>query len=271
MGGLQQFILHEESASYWRVVFENPPLNLVNPDTLVQLRQLVGRIEAAPELKVVLFESANPDYFLAHYDMARAAEKVDGGGAVESPWIDFATRLAYAPVVSIASVRGRARGIGNEFLMACDLRFASIERAIFGQPEIGVGIMPGGGALERLPLLVGRSRALEIIVGADDLDATTAERYGLVNRAIPDAELDAVVLNLVRRIASFDKQTIAESKSALNRKGIPDLADLRSSQDLFRSSIGWSGARTRLKTLVERGLGQHGDCELRLGHHLGSL
>jgi enoyl-CoA hydratase/carnithine racemase len=271
MLGLPQFILHEESDRYWRVVFENPPLNLVNPDTLAQLRQLIGRIEIASELKVVLFESANPDYFLAHYDMARATEKAADTDAIESPWIDFATRLAYAPVVSIASVRGRARGIGNEFLMACDLRFASTERAIFGQPEIGVGIMPGGGALERLPLLVGRSRALEIIVGADDLDATTAERYGLVNRAVPDTELDAFVLNLVARIASFDKQAIAESKKALNRKGLPDLADLKSSQDLFRSSIGWSGARARLKTLVKRGLGQQGDFELRLGDHLGNL
>jgi enoyl-CoA hydratase/carnithine racemase len=149
MGGLQQFILHEESASYWRVVFENPPLNLVNPDTLVQLRQLVGRIETAPELKVVLFESTHPDFFLAHYDMARATEKVAAEGAVESPWIDFATRLVHAPVISIAAVRGRARGIGNEFLMACDLRFASIERAIFGQPEIGVGRGIGTSAFTR--------------------------------------------------------------------------------------------------------------------------
>jgi enoyl-CoA hydratase/carnithine racemase len=271
MTGRPHFIVHEESNSYWRVVFENPPLNLVNPDTLVQLRQLVGRIEASAELKVVLFESANPDFFLAHYDMARATEKVVGEGTVESPWIDFSTRLLYAPVISIAAVRGRARGIGNEFLMACDLRFASIERAIFSQPEIGVGIVPGGGALERLPLLVGRSRALEIIVGADDLDATTAECYGLVNRAVPDAELDMLVFNLVRRIASFDKQAIAESKKALNRIGTPDPADLRSSQELFRSSIRWPGARARFETLVERGLGQHGDFELRLGQHLGSL
>jgi enoyl-CoA hydratase/carnithine racemase len=271
MSDVPQFILYEESTSYWRVVFENPPLNLVNPETLLQLFRLVGRIEMAPDLKVVLFESANSDYFLAHYDMTRAtAQGVNTGGA-ESPWIDFTTRLAHAPVLSIASVRGRARGIGNEFLMACDLRFASVERAIFGQPEIGVGIMPGGGALERLPLLVGRSRALEIIVGADDLDATTAERYGLVNRAVPDDELDALVSNLVRRVASFDKQAIAESKKALNRQGIPDRADLRSSQDLFRSSIGWAGARARLKNLVDRGLGQDGDFERRLGHHLGSL
>jgi enoyl-CoA hydratase/carnithine racemase len=271
MSSPPQFILHEESTSYWRVVFDNPPLNLVNPDTFVQLRNLVGRIETAQELKVVLFESANPDFFLAHYDITHAGENVVSDPTIESPWINFATRLLHAPVISIAAVRGRARGIGNEFLMACDLRFASIERAIFGQPEVGVGIIPGGGALERLPLLVGRSRALEIIVGADDFDATTAERYGLINRAVPDAELDAFVVNLARRVAAFDKQAIAESKKALNRNGIPDLVDLRWSQDLFRASTGWPGARARFKTAVERGLGQPGDFELRMGQQLGNL
>lgn len=173
-----QLRIAHDSPALWRVAFDNPPINLLDPDTIRELHQLVATIEAAEALKVVVFESANPDYFIAHYDISRASE-------TPPYWADFTMRLAHAPVVSIAAVRGRARGVGNEFVLACDLRFASLERAFFCQPEVAVGVVPGGGALERLPPLLGRARALEVLLGSDDIDATTAERYGLANRAIP--------------------------------------------------------------------------------------
>jgi enoyl-CoA hydratase/carnithine racemase len=204
-------------------------------------------------LKVVVFESADPAFFIAHYDMSRAGQTPTAPAPSGlPPWIDFTTRLAQAPVVSIASIRGRARGVGSEFALACDMRFASLQKAIFGQPEVAVGLIPGGGAVERLPRLVGRARALEIILGSDDFDAATAERYGWINRA-------------------FDRQALAEAKRLINRYGLPDPAELIAAQQAFMQSIGWEGVGARRAKLAELGIGQRGDFEMRLGHHLGRL
>jgi enoyl-CoA hydratase/carnithine racemase len=135
---------------------------------------------------VVVFDSADPDFFIAHFDIARAADTPNEPGPTGySPWIDFTVRLARAPVISIAAVRGRARGVGSEFALACDLRFASLEKAIFAQPEVGSGLIPGGGGIERLPLVMGRARALEVIAGSSDFDAATAERYGWISDKAP--------------------------------------------------------------------------------------
>src|SRR4029077_15852586 len=131
---------------------------------------------------------------------------------------------------------------GCEFALACDLRFASREKAIFGQPEVGFGLIPGGGALERLPLVVGRSRAIEIVLGADDFDADTAERYGWINRAVPDAELDGYVANFVRRVLSFDSQALTTAKAILNHTGLPIEDQLRSTQATFGATLTWPEA-----------------------------
>ena len=145
-------------------------------------------LEADPSVKVVVFQSANPDFFVAHLDVSKAAERPEVLGL----WREFVLRLSSAPVVSIAKIRGRTRGIGNEFVLACDMRFASRQSALFGNPEIGVGLVAGGGALEWLPRLVGRSRALEIVLSGDDFDADIAERYGWVNRTLDDDDLDCL-------------------------------------------------------------------------------
>jgi enoyl-CoA hydratase/carnithine racemase len=174
-------------------------------------------------------------------------------------------------VLSIAVIRGRVRGGGSEFTLGCDIRFASREKAIFGQPEVGTGLIPGGGAMERLPLLVGRSRALEIVLGANDFDADTAERYGWINRAVADAELDAFVANFVARVLSFDRQALQTAKSIINHTGLPDPDALQSTQDIFFQTFSWEGAKERAPKLRERGIGQMGDFELHLGHHVGSL
>jgi enoyl-CoA hydratase/carnithine racemase len=187
--------------AYWLVTIENPPINLYDPEMFAELNVLMDTMDVDRDLKVVVFESANPDYFVAHYDLERGELIPDQPGAAEfSEWPKFVTRLAQSRVVSVAKIRGRARGHGSELALACDIRFASKEKAVLAQVEVGVAVVPGGGATEWLSALTGRSRALEIICGSDDFDAATAEKYGWVNRAIPDADLDQFVDNFARRV-----------------------------------------------------------------------
>src|SRR3984893_15043965 len=197
-----QFNIDRTYPGLWVIAFSNPPINMFVPTTIVELGGLMTELDADPSVKVVVFQSANPDFFIAHLDVAKAAERPDVLGL----WRDFVVRLSSAPVVRIAKIRGRTRGIGNEFVLACDMRFASRQSALFGNPEVGVGLVPGGGALEWLPRLVGRSRALEIVLSGDDFDADIAERYGWVNRTLNDANLDSFVDALARRLASFDRE-----------------------------------------------------------------
>jgi hypothetical protein len=186
-------------------------------------------------------------------------------------WRDFVLRLSSTPVVSIAKIRGRTRGIGNEFVLACDMRFASRQSALFGNPEIGVGLVPGGGALEWLPRLVGRSRALEIVLSGDDFDADIAERYGWVNRTLDDDDLDSFVDTLVARLASFDRETLAAAKAQVNRFGTPTAAELQSSNDLFFPLLGLPGAQARRAKVRNLGYGVRSDFELNFGRYLPSL
>ena len=224
-------------------------------------------IETDPTVKVVVFQSANPYFFTAHLDVAKAAERPEALGL----WRDFVLRLSSTPVVSIAKVRGRTRGIGNEFVLACDMRFASRQSALFGQPEIGVGLVPGGGALEWLPRVVGRSRALEIVLSGDDFDADIAERYGWVNRAVDDGDLDSFVDALVRRLASFDRETLAAAKGQINRFGMPTAAELQSSNDLFFPLLTLPGAQARRAKVRTIGYGVPSDFELNFGRYLPSF
>ena len=269
---LNQLTITDVAPGYWRVTFRNPPINLQDPDTILELQELVGLIEADDELRVVVLESSDPDFFINHYDVSRAAETPVAPGPTGLPtFIDTTTRLAHAPVVTIAKIRGRNRGGGAEAALACDLRFASIEHAVFGQPEVGAGMFPGGGALERLPLLVGRARALEIVLGSDDFDAETAEKYGWINRALPDDELDGFVDQLARRIASFDKVALAEAKRLVNRRTLPRAEDLVETQDAFLKAFSWPSLQTRGARLRRRALEVGPDFELRFGHYIADL
>lgn len=262
----KKLITDKTTPGYWRVTLNNPPINAFDDSMYDEFYDLVGEIEADENLKVVTFESANPDFFIAHYSTAEPRSRF---GVPQ--WIDPAMRLAQSSVLSIAVIRGRVRGGGSEFALASDIRFASRERAIFGQPEVGTGLIPGGGALQRLPLLVGRARTLEIVLGADDYSAEMAERYGWINRAVPEAELDSFVANYVRRILSFDKQVLSTCKATINQHGLPDKAELQATQDTFFKTFGWPGAVARMPKLRERGIGTAGDFELNLGHHIGNL
>ena len=263
----------EETPAYWRVLFDNPPLNVVDSSVFEGLQELLSRIDASSGLRVVVFESANPEFYLAHFDMtgkSAGVARTVGPSGLPTP-MDAFVRLTTSPVVSIAKIRGRVRGVGSEFVLACDMRFASREKAILGQPEIGAGVIPGGGGTERLPLLVGRGRALEIILGADDCDGDTAERYGYVNRAIPDGELDAFVDQLARRIASFDRRPIGTAKGLINHVSLPSIDRLLESRNAFATALTWPETQVRVQTLFRRGLQQEGDLENRFGAHLATL
>jgi enoyl-CoA hydratase/carnithine racemase len=251
----------------WTVTFSNPPINMFVPTTIVELGALMTDLEADPSVKVVVFQSANPDFFIAHLDVSKAAERPEVLGL----WREFVLRLSSTPVVSIAKVRGRTRGIGNEFVLACDMRFASRQNALFGNPEVGVGLVPGGGALEWLPRLVGRSRALEIVLSGDDFDADIAERYGWVNRALDDNDLDSFVDALVRRLASFDREALGAVKAQVNRFGTPTPTELQSSTDIFFSALAWPGQQARRARVRSMGYGVLSDFELNFGRHLPTL
>jgi enoyl-CoA hydratase/carnithine racemase len=263
------FSVTAETERLWRVTFDNPPINLVTPEMLCELPALIDQMEAAPELRVVVFESANPDYFLSHYDTSRVAETPKDLGVTGYPLvIDINIRLSRMPVVSIAKIRGRLRGVGNEFTQAMDMRFAS-RGALLCQPETANGNLPGGGGLEHLPRLLGRARALEVTLSSDDYPGELAERYGWVNRAVDDSELDGLVDTLARRIASFDKDSIAAVKQQINRHTLPSAEDLKSSADIYFDSFEWPGSRRRLPAALAAGRNRAGDYEMRLGYHLG--
>ena len=246
-----QFNIDRSTPGRWAITFNNPPINMFVPSTIVELGKLMSDLEADPSVKVVVFQSANPDFYIAHLDVAKAAKQPDTLGL----WRDFVLRLVSTPVVSIAKIRGRTRGIGNEFVLACDMRFASRKSALFGNPEVGVGLVPGGGALEWLPRLVGRSRALEIVLSGNDFDADIAERYGWVNRTLDDDDLDSFVDTLVCRLASFDRETLTAAKAQVNRFGTPTATELQSSSDLFFQLLALPSAQARRAKVRDIGYG----------------
>ena len=267
MPGSSQFDIDRTHPGRWTITFSNPPINMFVPATFVELGALMTDLDADPSVKVVVFQSANPDFFVAHLDVSKAAERPEVLGL----WRDFVLRLSSTPVVSIGKIRGRTRGIGNELVLACDMRFASRQKALFGNPEVGVGLVPGGGALEWLPRLVGRSRALEIVLSADDFDADIAERYGWVNRTLDDADLDSFVDALVRRLASFDRETLTAAKVQINRFGTPTAAELQSSNNMFWSTLALPGAKARRVKVRSLGYGLPSDFELNFGRYLPAL
>jgi enoyl-CoA hydratase/carnithine racemase len=267
MPGPSQFNTDRTHPGQWTITFSNPPINMFVPTTIVELGALMTDLEADRSVKVVVFQSANPDFFIAHLDVAKAVQRPEVLGL----WRDLVLRLASTPIVSIAKIRGRTRGIGNEFVLACDMRFASRQNAVFGNPEVGVGLIPGGGALEWLPRLVGRSRALEFVLSADDFDADIAERYGWVNRALEDYKLDSFVDALVHRLASFDRETLGAAKAQVNRFGTPTAAELQSSQDIFFSALAWPGQLKRRAKIHNLAYGVRSDFELNFGKYLPAL
>jgi enoyl-CoA hydratase/carnithine racemase len=253
-----------------KITFSNPPVNLIVGETVARLVEVVTELSEDPQVQVVVFTSSTPGYFFNQFDLDRVADFMPSDPEATPAWIELVVRLSTAPFVSIASIRGRARGGGDELALACDLRYASREHAVFGQPEVGGGILPGGGGTEHLPRLIGRDRALEAILSSDDYDADTAERFGWVTRTVADAELDGLVDGMATRLASFDKQALAAAKAQVNRATLPPDADLRAAYAQFLTSMTWPGVQAFLpqfeKLAAETG---PEELELRLGHYLG--
>jgi len=270
----KQFRLERRSAAHWRVIIDIPPLNIFGPENMPQLNAVVAALESDRDVKVVVFESAVEGFFITHYNfLATPEETLDLPpgltGLQQLP--DALVRISRAPVVSIAKIRGRATGVGSELALASDMRFASREKAILSQWEVGAGLVPGGGPMARLPRLIGRGRALEVLLGADDIRGDVAELYGYVNRALPDAELDGFVEALAERIASFDKHAIAETKRLTNIASLPPDSEIAPEWDSFMNALGRPATQARIKKLMERGFHKPGDVETRLGYHVGQL
>src|SRR2546423_10907150 len=270
----KQILLTRRSPAYWRVTINHPPLNIFGPDTIPQLNEIITAIETDEQAKVFSFDRAIEGFFLTHYDFLAKIEDTTSlppGPTGLQPLPDILVRLSRAPVASIASIRGRAPGVGSELALACDMRFASREKAILSHFEVGAGVVPGGGPMARLPRLMGRGRALEVLLGADDIPGDLAERYGYVNRSFEDADLDGFVESLATRIASFDKRAISETKGFVDVASLPPDFEIAPEWDVCLASIMRPAAQKRIKKLMERGLHKAGDVENRLGYHVGQI
>lgn len=266
--------LFRHSDAYWRVTFDLPPLNIFGPANIPQLEDVVSALETDDLVKVVVFDSAVDGFFLTHYDLLAKPEdltKYSPGPTGLQPLPDMFARLSRAAVVSISLIRGRATGVGSELALASDMRFASLEKAVLSQWEVGAGLVPGGGPMARLPRLIGRGRALEVLLGADDVSGYLAELYGYVNRSLPDGELDDFVDRLAKRIASFDKQAIAATKHLVNIASLPSDSEIFPEWEAFLASLGRPASQERIKKLMDRGFHKPGDVENRLGYYVGQL
>jgi enoyl-CoA hydratase/carnithine racemase len=269
-----QVRLNRQSASCWRVMFDNPPLNLMGPEFVLEFREIMTAIETDEQVKVVVFESAVEGFFLNHSDFLAKLEDLTGipqGPTGLEAWPDILVRLTRAPVASIALIRGRATGNGSEIALACDMSFASREKAVLSQWEVAVGLVAGGGPMARLPRLIGRGRALEVLLGSDDIGGDLAAFYGYVNRSLPDADLDDFVDALASRIASFDKWAIANTKRLVNAASLPADVEIAAGWEACVASIARPAAQESFKKLFELGFHQPGDAEDRLGFHVGQL
>jgi enoyl-CoA hydratase/carnithine racemase len=266
-----QLRIDRRSRGYCRVTFDHPPINTITAATVAELSELVGLIEQDPDLKVVVFDSANTDFYLAHYDVehdpGRTAALPVGPTGMHA-WLDLLVRLSRAPVVSIASIRGRARGAGSEFVLACDLRFASRENALLGQFEVGTGVVPGGGPMARLSRLVGRGRALEILLVGDDVDGRRAEQYGYVNRAIADDRLDDEVEAIASRLSRFDHEALSRTKSYVDQVTLPANSEFPPALADFFATFARAQQQAQFARLESLGLNVDSDLERSLGRRV---
>jgi enoyl-CoA hydratase/carnithine racemase len=257
-----------------RVVIDNPPLNLMDANIVLEFRQIVTTLENDDRVKVVVFESAVEGFFLNHSDFLADADdltNIPQGPTGLEAWPDVLVRLTRAPFVSIALIRGRATGNGSELALACDMSFASREQALLSQWEVGAGLVAGGGPMARLPRQLGRQRALEVLLAADDITGADAERMGYVNRALPDAQLDGYVDALAARIASFDSWAIANTKRLVGDACLPPDIEIRAGWDTFLAASRRPAGQAKVSALLAHGLQKPGDAEDRLGSVMREL
>jgi enoyl-CoA hydratase/carnithine racemase len=248
------------------------PMNLLGPALVRDLVSLIGQTEADGTIRVLVFESADPDYFISHVDVTRIKEyREEAAKLVDDASIGLLfRRLSESHLVTIAQIEGRVRGAGSEFVLACDMRFAALETALFGQPEAGFGLVPGAGGIQHLARLMGRGRALEAILGADDYDAELAERYGWINRALPSARLGAFVSSLARRISQFPETSLVAIKQRINAIALAPAEDFRRDSNLFSEGAREPETQHRIQLALRRGF-QTREAELDLARLVGEL
>ena len=249
-----------------------PPMNLLGPELVRDLVSIIQRAEADDTAQVLVFKSADPDYFISHVDVTRIAQyraeaaKLTGEASIALMF----HHLSASRLVTIAQIAGRARGAGSEFVLACDMRFAARESAIFGQPEQAFGLVPGAGGIQHLTRLMGRARALEVMLSAGDYDAELAERYGWSNRALPANTLNDFVRSFAHRIAKFRAAGLVRVKDRVNAIALAPVADFRRDSDLFGEGAQTPEAQSRFQAALKRGF-QTRDGELDLARMLGEL
>jgi enoyl-CoA hydratase/carnithine racemase len=268
-----QFRLTAASPLLWKVAFDNPPVNVIGPAMIRELKLLLTELETNQTVNVVVFESTDPDFFLAHYDLAANPAEAE---ALPSPtgyaaWVDVLVRMSHLPAVTISAIRGIARGAGSEFVLSTDMRFASLEKAILGQMEVGFTALPGGGAAGRLPAQVGRGRTFEILLGGEDYSAELAEKYGYVNRAIPDAKFEAFVDAYATRVSKWDRRVIAEIKQYVNKYTLLPDTEFPPQSDAFWGAVARPEFGSINSQLFDRGLQTRGDVEYNLGAEMGRV
>ena len=269
-----RFRLVRSTPTLLRVIFDNPPINLIDPVMVVELHDLLTEIAEDSRVAVVVFDSADPDFFLAHYDIAADPSAFDALPAARTPfhhWADLLIRLSKSPAVTITALRGRARAAGSEFALATDIRFASRERAVLGQFEVGFAAVPGGGPSTRLPGIVGRGRAFEILLGGQDFDGELAERYGYVNRAVPDAEFVGFVNAFAERVSRFDLIALADIKHFVNAASLPADDALTAEMDAFAEAVARPATPSIIEQALKLGFQQRSDVELNLGAYVGKV
>lgn len=255
------------------VTIDNPPINLFDVPLMREMDRLGREVEADDGVSVVVFQSANPEFFIAHADVAliltlptEVPPKAQSLGFFHA----MVDRFRTMPKVSIAQIEGIARGGGSEFVLSLDMRFAALGRAVLGQPEVALGIMPGGSGTQRLPRLMGRSRALEVVLGCEDFPADLAERYGYVNRALPPDEIGPFVERLAFRIASFPAEALALAKASVNAAALPIAEGLLEEAHFFNQSLALPEAQARMRRFMELG-SQTRESELDLDGLLDKL
>ncbi|MFK0046131.1 enoyl-CoA hydratase/isomerase family protein [Streptomyces sp. NPDC090741] len=258
----------------WATI-DNPPVNLIDERFVADLISLLDDTDTHGSVRVVVFRSGDPDFFIPHVDLERIAEytamAATSGGPDDSSLGTLFRRLSEARPVTIAVLEGRARGAGAELLYACDMRFASAEHAVIGQPEVGTGVFPGAGAVQQLVRLAGRGQAMQVVLGSEDLDAREAERIGLVNKALSDEELIPYVEHLAERIAGFPEAAVRLAKRRINAASLPPKEDVQVDAAQFQILARDPESAARVAALMQRGLQKRSRTELEYGSVLGEL
>jgi enoyl-CoA hydratase/carnithine racemase len=255
------------------VTIDHPPINLFDVALMREIQRIGAEVETDDAVRVVVFESANREFFIAHADVGlirTLPTEVPPKATTLGFFHAMVDRFRTMPKATIAKIEGRARGGGSEFVLSLDMRFGALGQAFLAQPEVALGIIPGGSGTQRLPRLIGRARALEVVLGCEDIPADVAERWGYLNRALPPSELGAYVARLAYRIASFPAEAIALAKRSVDAAELPTVDGLLEEAHYFNQTLATKPAQERMARFLAMG-GQTRDVELALDGLLEKL